>query len=280
VSHGEGGQPASDTCLDCQEPSERPRRDGVRIAQAPWQPPGDPLRPSSNPSGERGNPPRTEGETTMKNFDKALIVLPISIALLWVSPSHASTLWDESIDGDLSNDELAPTDLPALDLGSNLIFGSIGLSSSSDDGDTARFTVPTGWILSQVVLETYQDGAYYDYVPFSLYRGASTSDPLVESILLSESSAGTDLLQFDSAPGPQPAGDYAFEFGSIHQANSEDERSLYSIRLNIIPEPSTMLLFAVGLAGVAGMRCGRKKARKGCQEPVFCRSHLYLTGED
>ena len=193
---------------------------------------------------------------TMKNFIQALGALFVSTTLFFASPSHAIVIWDESLDGDFSNNVVAPTDLLTLNLGSNLIVGSIGRSSSSDSKDVAMFTVPTGYVLSQVIFESYQHGVYYDYVPFSLHSGASTSDPMIEFILLTDWGAGTDLLQFDSRPGPQPAGIYTFKFGSIEQDTVVDERSLYSVNFNIspIPEPCTMLLVGSGILGVAGLR--------------------------
>jgi hypothetical protein len=142
-------------------------------------------------------------------------------------------IWDESENGDFSNVDETPTDLPTLSPGSNEIHGSIGRFSSSDTADVATFTVPAGYQLSQVILSSYDDIVYYDYVPFTLYNGSTVNDPQIESILLNENGAGTDLLQFDSMPGPQPAGVYTFKFSSIQQDAVTDERSLYTISLVI-----------------------------------------------
>jgi hypothetical protein len=141
-------------------------------------------------------------------------------------------IWDESNDGDFSNIDATPTDLLMLSPGKiNEIHGSIGRFSSSDTADVVKFTVPAGYRLTHVILSAYDDIVYYDYVPFTLYNGLTADDSQIEFMLLNESGAGTDLLQFDSMPGPQPAGVYSFKFGSIQQNAVSDERSLYTVLL-------------------------------------------------
>jgi len=66
--------------------------------------------------------------------------------------ADASTLWDESLDGDLSNDGFSPTQLVAA-LGSNVVLGIAGTPVGSDiDRDYFRFTVPDGARLSSIML--------------------------------------------------------------------------------------------------------------------------------
>ncbi len=187
--------------------------------------------------------------------------LLVAVVLLCASASHGTVIWDESVNGDLSNNGTAPTSLPALTVGSNRVVGSIGVSWSDDDEDAAMFTVPVGSVLSELILESYSCGTFYDYAPFSLHRGSSTSGPMVEFILLTDWGAGTDLLQFDSAPGAQPAGVYTFHFDFIQQSGGPDERSLYSVALNLtpVPEPSSMVLLGIGLAGLVKSRIRREK---------------------
>ncbi|MCP4107018.1 MAG: PEP-CTERM sorting domain-containing protein [Desulfobacteraceae bacterium] len=196
----------------------------------------------------------------MKTLNFSLVALILLTLLFFVPTSHATTIWDESVNGDLSNISSAPSDISVLISGSNIIVGSIGAFFTSDNTDIFNFTVPAGYVLSNVILETYDYGASYDYVPVTLFDGATSSDPIIEFMLLTEWGAGTDLLQFDSAPGAQSAGIYTMKFSSKQPVNSSGS-SLYSVNLIVspTPEPSTFFLFGIGIIGLAGSKLRRKK---------------------
>src|SRR5262249_45204973 len=75
-------------------------------------------------------------------------LLPI---LLCAASAPAAT-WNEGVNGDLSNNQLAPTPL-ALTLGSNSIIGSV--NGSTDSQDWIALTVP-----ARSVMTTYVNSAY------------------------------------------------------------------------------------------------------------------------
>ena len=91
----------------------------------------------------------------MRNVRYVLSIIGMVILLLCSAQSYAGTIWDEAINGDLSNNELVPTDLGTLNIGISRVIGSIQRSNYTDNHDVATFIVPVGYILSQFILESY-----------------------------------------------------------------------------------------------------------------------------
>ena len=75
-----------------------------------------------------------------------LTVLALSYAMFL----PASTVYDEAVQGDLSNSGLNPTRI-TVTLGSNQIFGTTGYGASGIDRDYFTITVPTGLQLSSLM---------------------------------------------------------------------------------------------------------------------------------
>src|SRR5215831_17958756 len=77
----------------------------------------------------------------------------VAVALgLTALAADASTLWDESVSGDLSSNGLSPTSLSAS-VGSNIVLGTAGAPQGSDiDRDYFSFTIPDGMLLSSIML--------------------------------------------------------------------------------------------------------------------------------
>ncbi|MEZ6318781.1 MAG: hypothetical protein R3B49_08515 [Phycisphaerales bacterium] len=80
-----------------------------------------------------------------------LVIAPLAIALLLPSAALAGVVWDESIDGDLSNFAAGPTPVGTLSLGSNTLIATSGGS----DIEYFSITIPDGAIWSELVLVSY-----------------------------------------------------------------------------------------------------------------------------
>ncbi len=184
----------------------------------------------------------------------SMIVSLASLAVLAASQSaDAAMLWDESIDGDLSNDGLAPTSL-TLNSGSNQILGSTGDGGQGVDRDYFGFTLPQGQALTSIRLlgNTFVSGSFS-------FIGIQTGP----QVTVSPSGAGGNLLLgwthysmgdigFDILPNITPAGalspgtyslwvqdtggpaTYGFDFGVT----------------SVVPLPPSILLMASTLLGI------------------------------
>src|ERR1700733_6275942 len=73
------------------------------------------------------------------------------ISLCLTFPAIGSSIYNESIDGDLSNVGTTPTVL-TFSAGSNEGLGTTGRSASGVDRDYFTFTVPTGYLLSSLTV--------------------------------------------------------------------------------------------------------------------------------
>ena len=143
-------------------------------------------------------------------------------------------VYDENVNGDLSDDGLNPTDLAPLMVGSNIVT----LASTDANGDDAStgsdrdyFTieVPEGHELSQVVLNNYAAGGFAGNLAYLALSDedtinvdpAATEEPtdsnLIGGTLVGDSQEGADILQLlgggfsgSGFSGPLPAGTYTF----------------------------------------------------------------------
>jgi len=174
--------------------------------------------------------------------------------------------WNETVDGDLSNDRLAPTHI-SLGLGLNPLKGGFG----QPDLDYLAVVVPAGMQLS--ALRHGADMAIGGVRSFigvqagdqmTVPPDTGSSDGLLGWAHFQDAPVGTDLLPaigqgFGAAGfvGPLPMGTYTFW---IQDTSSEAGLAFaFDVEVTAVPEPATVGLWLVGIAA-GSMRILRRGA--------------------
>jgi hypothetical protein len=195
-----------------------------------------------------------------------------------LGPLPASTLWNESINGDLSNNQAAPNAF-TLGNGANSVIGNVG---PGDSQDWIALTVPAGFTLSSVVLAAYtsadvqgftgfQIGNSFvgspfvagSYAGYSHYGTGAQNGPLPPTNLI-----GQNLIPImaDNTPGgtspgaagfaqPLGAGTYTFLIQQLGGSTAYQ----FNYNLTPVPEPAMLALvpFVGGLLLIKRLRPGR-----------------------
>jgi hypothetical protein len=174
--------------------------------------------------------------------------------------SPAAVIWNEAVDGDLSNNRLAPTTL-------NLPGGIDVIQASTSGGDREYMTliIPTGCKLDRLVLTGYQSADVRAFI--GIQRGSTfTEDPNSANVanLLGyahfgpgANPVGTDLLPLlGTAPGAQgfsgPLLQGTFTYW-VQQLGAKTDWEM-QWHISAIPEPATMVSLAMGSFALAARR--------------------------
>jgi hypothetical protein len=198
----------------------------------------------------------------------------LASAFLYGTAAHGSTIYNETVSGDLSNSFSAPT-LLTVSFGANDVLGSTGKSATTGviDRDYFTFTVAPGLELTGV----------------TVLPGTQTLGPLGDSFIGVESGTmlvnpqtavdATGLLGWDhygtndtgvnilplmgissmnstGFSGPLPAGTYSFwvQEATVGSVN-------YGLEFTVAPEPASWTMLLTGMAAIAGT--ARRAARSG-----------------
>lgn len=165
--------------------------------------------------------------------------------------AQAAIVYDEAVQGDLSNDHLSPT-VVTLGVGQNLIMGST-VHQPSLDRDFFTITIGTGQALSAIVLSSYtntDDQSFFGMTNGNRFNGLGFSDVSGWALIgaLPGLSVGDNLLD-DMAGGPIGPGAYSFWL----QETAGNTTYTLDYQVAAVPLPAALPLFLSGLLGLGAM---------------------------
>lgn len=181
---------------------------------------------------------------------KTLAATSLVATLALATTSHAGVLWNETNQGDLSNNWLAPTvaTLVASEDGENILSGTTGDDGTGIDRDYITVTIPAGAQLTGIILQDY-------FSPdFNMFMGVvagttvvnpeeATDQSVLGYALFGPSDLGNDLMEELAVPrypgggfiAPVGPGTYTFW---IQQTG---EPTIYQMNFIVVPTPGALL---------------------------------------
>lgn len=191
---------------------------------------------------------------------------------MMMATASAATVWNESVDGDLSTDPNAPTPV-SFNLGSNVISGSI--IGPGDARDYIKFTIPAGLALAelrQLQYVTLPDGGAGNRGFHAIIAGNTSFVPDANNIgnflggnHVDPLPVGTDMLPALAAATLGGTG-FSMPLGpgtyTYHIQQTSPILTGYSLDFGLVPEPPTAAIFATGLM-VFGAAAWLRRRRVG-----------------
>lgn len=191
----------------------------------------------------------------------------LTLALLGAAALPAgATGWNEALQGDFSNNGLAPTVVP-LAAGTQLVAGSTGraVAGGPVDRDYFTVTIPAGFVLESMEIlpgtASVGDGSFIGLMAgssFTVPPDTGDASGLLGWTLYGEGNVGSDLLLFMSGPSfgssgfdvPLAAGTYSFW---VQETGVGTATYRFAMTVSAVPEPATALslLAGLGLLGAA-----------------------------
>jgi len=185
----------------------------------------------------------------------------------------ATTIYDESASGDLSNSGLSPTTL-TVSSGLNEIFGSTGRNANGLDRDYLTFTVPGGFELAGIIpLPGTASGGLVSFIGLqagaevTVSPSASDATGLLGWWHYSAADINTNILVEMGVPAmdssgfsiPLGPGAYSLWIQDFNTGTFNYGFDLNLVRAAATPEPSSYVLTAIGMLiiGAASRRLRR-----------------------
>ena len=184
-----------------------------------------------------------------RSFSSMLLLLALATA--GSATSQAAVIWNEPVNGDLSNSGLSPTSL-SLGLGSNRILGSTGDSGQGVDRDYFTFTLPAGTALTSITLlnNTFVSGAF-SFIGFqagaqvTVQPSGAGGQALLGWTHYANGDIGTDILPSITATGEIPSGTYSVWV----QDTGGPATYGFDFGVTPVPVPPAAILLLSGLLG-------------------------------
>jgi len=171
-------------------------------------------------------------------------------------------VYDEAIDGDLSDDWLAPTQFPDFGQGLSTVTMSVVDSNETfGDRDYFTITIPAGLQLLSLELLSLDAGGGDDIAFLAAQAGNQvtvdpnfpSSGPLLGFILTQQSNVGTDIQELLVGTENTPLGPGQYSFW-VQQTGQDVTTLSLGFNIGIIPSPGT-----IGLAGLAAIGAMRRR---------------------
>jgi hypothetical protein len=192
---------------------------------------------------------------------KAIRVLLAAGVLLLPTVVSAAPISEVEPPGGLSDNGLMPTMLGSFDVGANTVTGFFQAGTSDDDFWTA--TVPAGMQITSV--DVVQDVSGPQVSTYTFFDGATDDAGAILGFEIVFPFSDPSLLSFQIGAGyPFGPGAYAFWAAGVVVGPTTYVWTV-TVESTGIPEPSALVLLAVGAAILASRRRRRAHSDSGAE---------------